>query len=760
VKKSKKTTLKIQVSSAATKPGRARRAAMLPFGVAVVAGLLGSSGFAWADEEKTLPAVTVKADAEQQDGYRASKTRVGKVVQDPHDVPQAITTITRALIEEQEANSLREALRNVSGLTFNAAEGGRAGDNMNLRGFYTFGDMYLDGIRDTAQYNREVFNLEQVDVLRGAAAMLFGRGQAGGVINQVSKTPMLYGINKVGFGVGTDGFLESKADFNQRIGETTALRLNFMAREEGSSRENPVTGTTPEIHRQGFAPSIAFGLGTDHEVTLSHFWLKTYDRADYGVPFDSTTKRPNDRYAKAGNYWGVNGQFDDSETNISTLNYLFKISPDTQWRTVVRSSNYKRSYWAGAPEGLSQGPGLPRAEPSTTFDIGGIAKTRQMDTDNLVVQSDLNTRFNLMGMKHELVTGVEYLKEDAKRWGLANVGNAGVYYKDVVGFVNGITGKTIDTRPSNSYQGNTYSAYVQDTVEFIPDWKLTAGIRRDEMSSDYVAVSGVNVANKLVRTTTAEYSGDFAENSFRAGLSWQPRADSHYYLGWSDSFSPTADLYQLSGSQYPAERSKVSEFGAKWLFLDGNLAFRTALYHAVKDWERNTDLESTASILTRKRQSDGLEFELAGRITDNWEVFSGLSLIDAEILEVAPKTGDTRTSGNPNFVGKSPRNTPKTTFNIWSTYRLPMGFKIGGGAEYKSKRYGASPTGTEQFNPNFIPSYVRWDAMVAYEQPKYTVKFNIQNLFDKLYYDALYDNGGFTVPGQARRFILSTEYKF
>jgi catecholate siderophore receptor len=723
VKKSKKTTLKIQVSSAATKPGRARRAAMLPFGVAVVAGLLGSSGFAWADEEKTLPAVTVKADAEQQDGYRASKTRVGKVVQDPHDVPQAITTITRALIEEQEANSLREALRNVSGLTFNAAEGGRSGDNMNLRGFYTFGDMYLDGIRDTAQYNREVFNLEQVDVLRGAAAMLFGRGQAGGVINQVSKTPMLYGINKLSAGIGTDGYDELKADLNQRIGETTAFRINMMSRNEGSARSNPYTGTEPEVHRMGFAPSISFGLGTDHEVTLSHLWNKSQDRADYGIPF--VDKKPNQDMAKAGNYYGVDASFDDSETNISTFNYLFKISPDTQWRTALRAANYKRAYWAVAGQGTL-----------TAASTQQQAKTRQFETDNYVLQSDLNTAFKLFGMKHELVTGVEYLREDSIRWALRNLGTANkpLYRQG-----------EFTTAPANVYKGDTYSAYVQDSVEFVPDWKLTAGVRRDEMRSDYVTAAG-NVANA--------FSGDFGENSFRAGLSWQPRADSHYYLGWSDSFSPTADLYQLSGSQYPAERSKVTELGAKWLFLDGNLAFRTALYHAVKDWERNTDLESTASILTRKRQSDGLEFELAGRITDNWEVFSGLSLIDAEILEVAPG------NGNPNFVGKSPRNTPKTTFNIWSTYRLPMGFKIGGGAEYKSKRYGASPTGTAQFDPNFIPSYVRWDAMVAYEQPKYTVKFNIQNLFDKLYYDALYDSGGFTVPGQARRFILSTEYKF
>lgn len=697
----------------------------LPLTAAVTTALLAMGGNAWAEDDKTLNAVTVTATQEQQDGYRATKTRVGKVVQDPHDVPQAITTVTRALIEEQEANSLREALRNVSGLSFNAAEGGRAGDNMNLRGFYTFGDMYLDGIRDTAQYNRELFNLEQVDVLRGAAAMLFGRGQAGGVINQVSKTPMLYGINKVGVGVGTDGFREVKADLNQRVGDTTAFRLNVMNRDEGSARTNPYTGVEPEIHRMGFAPSISFGLGTNHEVNLSHMWLKTQDRPDYGIPFSG--KRPNEAMAKAGNYYGVASSFDDSETNVSTLNYLFKISPDTQWRTVLRAANYKRSYWAVAGQGTL-----------TANSTQQQAKTRQFNTDNYVLQSDLNTAFTVFGMKNELITGVEYLYEDSIRWGLRNLGTANnPLYRP---------GEFTTAAPA-TYKGETYSAYVQDTLEFIPDWKLTLGIRRDIMKSDYF--------------TTTAFSGNFGENSYRTGLSWQPTAAQHYYAGWSDSFSPTADLYQLSGSQYPAERSKVLEVGGKWLLADGNLSLRTALYRANKDWERNTDLESTASILTRKRRSDGFELEVAGRVTDNWEVFSGLSYINAEILDVAPyNAANPNQSGNVNFIGQSPRNTPKKTFNLWTTYRLPYGFKVGGGMEYKSRRYGAAPTGTAPFNPNWVDSYVRWDAMVSYDQPKYTIKFNVQNVFDKLYYDALYDSGGFTVPGQARRFILSTEYKF
>ena len=138
---------------------------LLPLAAGMVIGLLGlNTSVSAADDEKTLPAVTVKAQAEEQDGYRATKTRVGKILQDPHDVPQAITTVTQKLMEEQGAKTHKEAMSNVSGVAFNAAEGGRSGDNMTLRGFYTFGDLYRDGIRDTAQYNREVFDLEQIGI--------------------------------------------------------------------------------------------------------------------------------------------------------------------------------------------------------------------------------------------------------------------------------------------------------------------------------------------------------------------------------------------------------------------------------------------------------------------------------------------------------------------------------------------------------------------------------------------------------------------
>lgn len=186
---------------------------LLPLGAAI-AGMAFTQGDACAQTaptikppagEVTLPNVNVQAGPEKPDGVLSTTTRVGKTLQDPHDVPQAIITITNSLMEQQQVGSLREALRNVSGLTFNAAEGGRSGDNMNLRSFYTFGDLYMDGIRDTAQYNRETFNLEQIDVLRGAGAMLFGRGQSGGVINLVSKTPLRFDQYKFTGSIGTLG---------------------------------------------------------------------------------------------------------------------------------------------------------------------------------------------------------------------------------------------------------------------------------------------------------------------------------------------------------------------------------------------------------------------------------------------------------------------------------------------------------------------------------------------------------------------------
>lgn len=726
-------------------------AAMMMAGLSFNASALDEEAAANAEGESVLPEVTVSADAEAQpDGYQATTTRVGKVLQSPHEIPQAVTTVTRTLMDEQKANSLREALRNVSGLTFNAAEGGRGGDNMMLRGFYTFGDMYLDGIRDTAQYHREAFNLDQVDVLRGSAAMLFGRGQAGGVINMVSKTPRLDDRNRIAAGVGSDDYRLLTGDFNKRLGDTTALRLNVMTRDEGSWRSNPANGDEPEVHRDGVAGSFGYGLGTDDEFILSHVRTETDDIPDYGFSFDASTRKPNTNFP-VDYYWGTDRNFDVSETNITTATYTHRFAPDTSLRTQLRRGDYERSYWARTPSPTQ----APNAEGIV---IGGngnpnAGPTRTSDYETLALQSDFNSAFDALGMRHEYLVGVEYFQEDSFRVGLENLGGTTVndppYFRPYVGSTTAIPVE---------FEADSYAVYGQDTVEFIPRWKATLGARRDYMDADYSSETSPRLK--------------YGEWSTRTALSFHPTDETHYYLSRSDSFSPTADLYQLTVAPLPPERSQVLELGAKWLLQDGDLALRAAIYRADKEWERNTDLETTAAILTKKRRTDGVELEAAGRVTDRWEVFAGVALMNSEILEVAENVNATTgaiTVANEGYKGQRARNTPPYTANLWTTYTLADSWKIGGGAEAKGERYGYNPSGAgaiptlpggTSFHPNTAPSYVRWDAMLTYEQPAWEVSLNVQNLFDEEWYDALYDNGAFLVPGTARRYILTGVYKF
>jgi len=693
------------------------------------------------DTAKALPTVRVEADEDKPQGALVTTTRVGKTLQNPQDIPQAITSVPATILQQQQASSLKEAMRNVAGVSFNAAEGGRAGDNMNIRGFYTFGDMYLDGIRDTAQYNRETFNLEQVDVLRGAGAMLFGRGQAGGVINQVTKVPKAKSGGEVSISGGTHGYQEAKIDANGVVSDDVAIRVNAMRRDEGSWRRNPTTGTEPEIHRQGYAMSLALNQSKDSKFWLNYQKTQTRDIPDFGNSFDASTRKVGTAQS-ASNFFGTGKNFDNSDTEMFTLVNETRFNADQRLRTQIRQADYERSYWAKTPN-------LTLTPDAQSVNGGNV--TRMAHYKTLTVQSDYSQNARLAGMKHELLAGVEYLKEDNSRRTLTNFGSTTAANPPV--FLPYTSSATPTT-----FSGDSYAVYAQDTVEVVPDWKVTAGVRRDDLSAKYSSASSPKL--------------HYAENSYRSAISWQPTDQAHYYLGWSDSFSPTADLYSLTTTPQPPERSNVIELGAKWL-LNNDLALRTSLYQATKNHERNTDIETTVALLTQKRRTRGLEVDVAGHLTEAWEVFGGLSLANAKILEVATNTSVnattgalTTTTGNAGFVGKRARNTPEYALTLWSTYKINGNWQVGGGFEAQGDRLAYQPqsatlpTLNGQFHPNTAQSYVRWDAMVHYDASTWTAKLNIKNVLDKLYYESVYDNGGFAVPGPRRTAILSFTRRF
>jgi catecholate siderophore receptor len=471
---------------------------------------------------------------------------------------------------------------------------------------------------------------------------------------------------------------------------------------------------------------------------------------DFGISF--LNKRPiNTAAINDKTFYGGSKNFDDSDTNVTTGTFTHQFSADTEWRTQIRHAEYARQYWAKTPSASL----LPQAN----YSVGGNV-TRAMDYKTDTLQSDLNTKLNIAGMKHQVLAGFEYMKEDSTRTSLLalnpntdmpftgsqSASVDGVYYDK----------NRLSSANPTTFTADNYAIYAQDTITLAPKWDVLVGVRRDEMKANYSSATSPQL--------------NYGENSYRTGLSWHQSAENHYYVSWSDSFSPTADLYQLTVKPQPAERSKTIEMGAKWLLLDGDLALRTAIYQSTKDWERNTDLESTAAILTKKRRTDGVEFELAGRINDNWEVFSGLAFMDAKILAVAENVNANTgliTSADPRYIGQRARNTAKATFNVWTTYKLSSHWKLGGGLEAKGDRYGYNPSATlatqfvnGEFQPNVLPGYMRLDAMLTYEEKKWAVRLNVKNLLDKTYYDALYDNGSFSVPGNRRTVIVTTEYKF
>jgi catecholate siderophore receptor len=715
-------------------PASASRA-RLPLGALATSMLLVPAG-ALAADETILPQVNVRDERydDTPEGYQGGTTRVGKTEQLAKDVPQALSIVSQQLIEETNANTLKEALRHVSGLTFNAGEGGRIGDNMMLRGFYTFGDMYLDGIRDVAQYNRETFNLEQVEVLRGSAAMLFGRGQAGGVINQASKRPILEDRAELALTGGTDTYRRGTADVNYVIGQHVAARLNVMKTDAGSTRDHVTS------EREGAAPTITFGLGTDHRLTLSHYYLWTHNTPDYGVPFFQN--RPLD--VSKHTFYGTNQDYEDNRTNMSTATYEFRLSPASTLRSVLRRAEYMRDLWAVAPR-LASGATEASIADGTAI-INRQRQARGGEEKTWTSQTDFTTKFSTGRFEHEALVGVELLDEEAGRWSYNAIASAvapptTVRNPEVGPPLPATYGNRVKTGIT-TYEGFTWAPYVQNMVQIMPGWKLFGGARRDALDADYS--NGAKV--------------DYSEWSYRAGISHQPTELQHYYFAWSDSFSPTADLYQFTPGSvvFPAERSKTYELGAKWELFDGDLSLRASAYRAEKDWERNTDIETASAnpLLTKKRHTNGFELEGAGRLTERWELFAGLALMRARIDEARP-------GGNPNVEGMRPRNTPGYSYNLWSTYKLDHGWKIGGGVEAKGERlaYGIG-AGTAPITPNKVPSYQRWDAMVSYEQRHYEIKLNVQNLFDKRYYDAIYESGGHVIPGIGRTVQLVTEIKY
>lgn len=696
--------------------------------------------------EATLPAVKVQATAEAtgKAAYQAVTTTVGKGRQELRDIPQSVTVITEKLIDDKNLDTLKAALHSVPGIAFEAGEGGAIGDLVRLRGFSTRGDIYLDGLRDIAQYNRDTFNQDRIEVLRGSASMLYGRGSTGGIINQVSKQPLLINQNEVAFTAGTDRYYRLTGDFNLVTGQDAALRVNVMKTDADSFRNGPST------NRRGIAPTFQWGIGTSDEFSVGAYHLEYDDVPDFG--FRWLDGRPVG--AAADRWYGTKSDYQDDSATQFFLSHLHRFAGGGQLKTTVRDGHYKRDLWsttagfAAVPapsSGLATACSYPAGTvttPITSISDSSLicrgSQTRAAKDRHRFVQTDYSGKFEWLGLKHDLLAGAEYANEQTTTYSYSSTpAKSPITWAD-----DGGTASLNDTRVrarNTHFESDTTGLYVQDTLSLTPHWKLIAGLRHDRFSGDYERVAG-----PLSRTDTVW--------SRRFGVLYQPTDIVSWYASYGTSFNASGDLYQFdpTSANTAPEKSRNMEVGAKWDLADGDLSLRAALFRTEKYNERNTDIDqaSNAFLLSGKRHTDGVEFEAVGRVTPVFEVFGGIAWMKGRI-DAAGSSAASQAS-----VGKTPGLLPKVTANVWATFRVTPNWRVGAGADGMSSRKPAlAETGS-----NRAPGYAKVDALVEYVSGPYTVRLNLKNLFDKVYADGLYR--GFTVPGETRAAQLTVVATF
>jgi catecholate siderophore receptor len=684
-------------------------------------------------EGKTLaPVVVTGARERDQQTYQSGITSSGKVPVLAKDIPQSLTVVNEKLLHDQGKDNFKSALENVIGITFEAGEGGRVGDNIRLRGFSAAGDIYQDGMRDIAQYNRDTFNVDRIEVLRGAASMLFGRGSTGGIINQVSKQPRLITEHEVSATVGTQGYQRYQGDFNFKLDDDAALRINAMSTDADGRGDNASAST----QRRGLAIDYRIGVGTANEFQFSYYHLNYNDKPDWGTSWLNNRPAP----APTNRYWyGLDSDFQKDQADALTLTHIHRWNDGSSLKTSVRDGYYTRSMWATQSR-FASGTTAANFSPSTVVTRSTNAKAGE--EHHTFLQTDYLTSTRWLGLNNNILIGAEYAVENSSRstypYLLTTKAPTTVGNPDSTAISGNLTQKV-----ATQFKATTLGLYLQDTLDLTPQWKLVGGVRMDNFTGDYDR-TGQGLA-PLARSDTLM--------SKRLGLMYQPTDEVSYYAAYGTSFNTSGDLYQYDpqSANTPAESSRNIEIGAKWELYEGDLSLRTALARTDKYNERNTDIDTATNsyLLSGKRHTDALEFEVAGRINPQWDVFAGLGFLRAVIDQAGSNVAGQAE------VGQNPGLSPSRQATLFTTYRINPTWRIGGGMTAVSQNKPANSVTTL----NRAPGYAKVDALLEYRiNQSNAIKLNIDNLFDKVYYNTLYR--GFAAPGLARSVHVTLTSKF
>ncbi|MEP7156021.1 MAG: TonB-dependent receptor [Betaproteobacteria bacterium] len=696
-------------------------------------------------DAKTLKQVTVteKADeAQGKDSLQTTKTSVGKGTQEIRDIPQSISVITEKLLDDRKIDTLKQALHHTAGISFAATENGTDQD-IRLRGFpiASTGDLFVDGMRDPSQYDRDVFNYDRIEVMRGSASMLFGRGSTGGIVNQVTKKPLLADQNELVGTAGSRRYYRGTGDFNMRTGENSAARLNVMI--------NKADNGGARIDKSGIAPGFSWGIDTPDEFFVGLFYLKVDN-----VPFPPLRwLNGTIPQVKPGDFYGLASDTLLGEALQGTAQYTHRFGDGGQLKTSIRNGKFDRTQWSTAG-GFATGTTAANLNSNTVVTRGGLTP-RQDVYHNTYAQSDYSNNYNWFGYKHDVLTGIDVANEKADRDAATNTPVAAARPTTTVGGANDGIGiaNTIFWRPGSAYKAQSFGTYAQDLIQIAEHWKVLAGIRWDSFNGDFKQF--VYSANTPAGVLTSVNNTHLGESLFskRAGLLYQPSAMASFHFSYSTSFNTSADTYQFVSQQTantPPEKSRNIELGAKLDWMDGALSTRMALYHTEKYNERNNDQDtaSNAFLLSGKRHTRGVEFDIVGHVAKGLEVYLSYSLIPTAAID---KVGST---GNASQIGPRVGLTPRHSGSIWASYEITSALRIAGGVNGASRTYPLTVAGA-----NSAPGYAVADAMIEYKiNPDLMAQVNVSNIGNRLYGDQLYP--AFAVSGAPRTYLFTLAKRF
>jgi catecholate siderophore receptor len=657
-----------------------------------------------------------------------------KLAQSQQNAPQSITVVTSRLMAAQGTTNLEDALRNVPGITMNAGEGAARGDTVNLRGFSAFNDFFLDGIRDAAVYTRDDFDLQSIEVLKGPAAVLFGRGSTGGAINQVSKAPLMTPFEDVTTELGTNDLYRATADLDTPIGQTAAVRLNLMGQSSAVAERNDVRN-----RRWGVAPAVAFGFSDQDSLVLAYLHQQEDDLLDTGIPLVDGHVAPVPR----DSFYGLASDSATTDVDILTARYRHDFSDNVTLNNTTRYAHYEFDYQFEAPNFGGDTP--TAATPLDDILVGRDSPASSGVQTNLDDQLDLTAHFATGFIKHTLVAGLEISRQTSDLDRYTNPFNSN---NDWIPETPLLDPDPLETRPAEpvaSKQDTTApssGAYVLDTLALGEHVSLTGGFRYDYFSANYNSLTLQTGA--LLHLHELNRLG-----SPRASLVIKPTPRQTYYFSFGTSFDPSAEALTLTTktADLGPVKAKSFEIGAKSEWLGGHLLLTQALFRTVVDNAQTNDPDNpTITVLNGNERVNGGELQAIGRLTQHWEIFSGYTYLD----------GRTIASGTPADVGKVMPNTAHNSLNLWSEYELPGGWEIGGGGNWLSHRFADSA------ETAYVPGYVVWNALVSYEaSPRLKVQLNAYNLFNKLYYDGLYYTSAaenHAIPGAGRSVALTLHW--